>query len=163
MSSHRYPPATSRADYVRAGLGFLLTGGLAILARGETVVTVVLGVLALLFLLFGLRTWLRQTTVIEATDEGISTSGSRCVTFSWGELTRLRLRYYATKRDRTGGWMQLDLAAGRRRLSIESSLDGFSEIVRRAARGAEVNGLALDAATRTNLLALGIVPAVSAA
>jgi hypothetical protein len=155
MSLHRYPAASLRADYLRAGLGALLSGGLALLARGEPLAVAIFGGCALLFLAFALRTWRRQRAVVELGDEGISTSGGRCVTLPWRQLTAVKLRYYATKRDRTGGWMQLNLAAGPRRLTIESSIEGFAELVRRVAREAEANGLTLDPVTSSNLLALG--------
>lgn len=162
MSTYRYPAAALRADYLRAGIGAALTGGLAILAGGEPVAVALLSACALLFLAFGLRTWRRQRLAIALDDEAISTSGSRCVTLPWRELTAVKLRYYATRRDRSGGWMQLNLAAGGRRLSVESSLDGFAAIAGRAARAAEVNGVILDPATSSNLLALGVAPTTRA-
>jgi hypothetical protein len=163
MSVHRYAVTAVRADYVRAIGGFLLTGGLAVLARGATVATASMTFCALLFLVFGVRTRIRQKTVIEILDDGISISAERCVTLPWRELSALRLRYYATKRDRTGGWMQLTLAAGRKRVSVESSLDGFVNVARRAAAAARANDLQLDAATLNNLVALGDLPASRAA
>ncbi|HYB11127.1 MAG TPA: hypothetical protein VEJ16_15805 [Alphaproteobacteria bacterium] len=156
MSIHRYPTSSLRADYARAGFGFALTAGLTAMALAAPIVAAALGACALLFLAFGVRTWRRQRMVVALASDGISTSGVRCVTLPWDELTGLRLRYYATKRDRTGGWMQLDLAAGRRRLSLESTLDGFADIVRQAAAAAGARGLNIDRATRNNLSALGI-------
>ncbi len=163
MSTYHYSSAALRADYLRAGLGFALTSGLGGLARGEPIALGVLGGCALLFLAFGLRTRRRQRTAIELNEEGISTSGGRCVTLAWQQLTAVKLRYYTTKRDRTGGWMQLNLSAGARRLSIESTLDGFVEVVRHSAQEAAANDLALDAATCNNLIALGVVPPVTPA
>ena len=156
MSEHRYPVAALRADYVRAGAGFVICAVLLAGAQGELVPSLILGLGALLFAAFGIRTGRRQATSIRIDDEGISTSGGRRVTLRWGQLTRLTLRYYATRRDRAGGWMQLNLAAGRTRLAIESTLDGFNDVARRAAEAARVNGVALDDATAANLLALGL-------
>jgi len=163
MSIHRYPRTALRGDYLRAGIGLVLTGGLAALAGGQPVATGVLGGAALLFLAFALRTWLRQRTIIEIIDDGVSTSGARSVNLTWRDLSAFKLRYYATKRDRTVGWMQLTLAAGRKRLSLESSLDGFVEVTRRAALAATANGVRLDAPTRNNLLALGVAPSAESA
>ncbi|MFI4987396.1 MAG: hypothetical protein ACHQF3_08135 [Alphaproteobacteria bacterium] len=163
MTVHRYPPQALRGDYLRAGVGLVLTLALAALAEGQPIATAALGGGALLFLAFGIRTALRQRTAIAVLDEGISTSGGPCVNLAWRELSAIKLRYYATKRDRTGGWMQLTLAAGRRRLAIESSLDGFVELTGRAALAARAKGLALDTATENNLLALGIRPAAERA
>lgn len=163
MSTYHYSSAALRADYLRAGLGFALTCGLGALARGEPIALGVLGGGALLFLAFGLRAWRRQGTAIELSEEGISTSGGRCVTLPWRQLTAVKLRYYTTKRDRTGGWMQLKLSAGGRRLSIESTLDGFVEVVRHCAREAAANHLPLDATTCSNLIALGVMPTIKSA
>ena len=54
--------------------------------------------------------------------------------------------------------MLLKLSAGGRRLSIESTLDGFVDVVRWSAREAAANDLALDPTTCNNLLALGVTP-----
>ena len=163
MSEHRYTAEALRGDYLRSGAGFLLTGGLAAVAGGQLVATSILGAAALVFVAFGLRTWGRQRTTVALADDGISTSGRRCVKLAWRDLDAFKLRYYATRRDRTGGWMQLTLGAGRRRLTLESSLDGFLEVTRRAAAAAHANALTLDSATRNNLLALGIRPPAGAA
>ncbi len=163
MTIHRYPVGALRGDYLRAGSGFVLSAALAALASGQPVATAVLGGAVLLFLAFGIRTFLRQRTIIELGDEGVSTSGGRCVNLAWRELSAIKLRYYATKRDRTGGWMQLTLAAGWRRLAVESTLDGFAELAGRATAAARAQGLKLDVATENNLLALGIKPAAESA
>ena len=52
--------------------------------------------------------------------------------------------------------MQLELGAGRARLSLDSRLDGFDRLVRHAAEIATRRGLALSDATAANLQALGI-------
>ena len=69
----------------------------------------------------------------------------------------MKLSYFSTKRDRTDGWMQLTVgSAGGRTVKIDSSLDGFHDVVERAARAAETTGLTLSEATRANLRAMGI-------
>jgi hypothetical protein len=72
----------------------------------------------------------------------------------------MALSYYSTKRDRSGGWMQLALrSAGARAVKVDSSLDGFYDIVERAAKAAEVRNLELSVATRVNLRSMGITVA----
>jgi hypothetical protein len=68
----------------------------------------------------------------------------------------MKLAYYSTRRDRKSGWMQLKLAAGRSRLSLDSRLDGFERLVRHAALAAAGRDLELSEATAANLHALGI-------
>ena len=52
--------------------------------------------------------------------------------------------------------MQLELRAGRARISLDSRLDGFDRLVSRAALAAARRDLALTDATAANLQALGI-------
>jgi hypothetical protein len=58
--------------------------------------------------------------------------------------------------------MQMNLRDDGTTLSIDSSLDGFSEIAARAARAAAERGLDLHPATRSNLALLGLDPGGSA-
>jgi hypothetical protein len=75
----------------------------------------------------------------------------------WGRIDRLKLSYFSTKRDRSDGWMQLSVGStGGRTVRLDSSLDGFHDIVERAARAAQASGLPLSDATRANLKAMGI-------
>ena len=72
-------------------------------------------------------------------------------------LDRMKLSYFSTKRDRSDGWMQLAIgSAGGRTVKVDSALDGFYDIVERAARAAAASGLELSHATRVNLRSMGI-------
>jgi hypothetical protein len=81
---------------------------------------------------------------------------------SWDGLERVRLDYYATRRDRRDGWMLLRLAGrqapgtGRGRLTIESSLDGFELVAERVAEVARSRRIPMSETTLRNFLALGI-------
>jgi hypothetical protein len=78
----------------------------------------------------------------------------------WSRLERLKLSYYSTRRDRTSGWMQLAVgSAGGRIVKVDSSLEGFYDIVERAAQAAEAAGLQLGPATLVNLRSMGIAVA----
>ncbi len=158
MTSHAYPNAAMLGDYLRAAAG--LVPAVAILAAapvGAIAATILAG-LAALFLLFGIRTALRHGTRVEITDMGLRASGPLRAVVAWAELDGMRLAYYSTSRDRRDGWMQLTLRSGRSTLRLDSRIDGFAELVARAARAARARGLALNAATAANLEALGIEP-----
>ncbi|HWK43724.1 MAG TPA: hypothetical protein VNT30_03310 [Stellaceae bacterium] len=155
-SRHAYPPSGLLGDLGRAVLGLVVVVTPLIAVPLHPVLAGFLGILVLLFLTFAGRTAFRAVRHIEVTDDGIATTGPWPVALPWDRLDRLVLRYYATRRDRKGGWMQLSLRAGRRRLSIDSQIDGFSEIVARAARAALARHLPLDDVTRTNLGALDL-------
>jgi len=153
----RYPRQTLWADYARAGAGAVLCG-LPLLAVDVNVwLAVILGSGLLLFGAFFVRTALRQRTRYILGPDTLCADGPAGTLVEWHRLDRLKLSYYSTKRDRTTGWMQLVIgSAGGRTVKVDSSLDGFYDIVEQAARAAEKTGLKLSRATRTNLNSMGI-------
>ena len=67
----------------------------------------------------------------------------------------MKLGYYAPFRRRTGGWYQLILEGGDRRLRFDSTIDGFDHILGVALRAANARNLTFDPTTGANLAALG--------
>lgn len=159
MTELRYRFATLRADYLRAGAGLALSLGPAAMVPAGSAALYVLLPTALLFLAFGLRTWRRQMSRVSLDEAGISLFSPRRVSLAWKDIRALKLGYYAVRADRTGGWMQLTLKGADKTIRIDSSLDEFEPLVRRAASAAQHNGVTLSEATRTNLAALNIVVA----
>lgn len=149
-SLHAYPTAALVADYARAsaGLGF---GGLALFLPMHPALTLASALAAAFLLGFGLRTALRQLGPLRLSDAAITISGPFGRVLHWDCLNRLTLRYYSTRRDRKHGWMELRLRFGRQRLTIESQIGGFGEIVAAAAEAAARRGLELDSSTEANL------------
>jgi hypothetical protein len=158
MTVLRYPFEALRADYLRAACGLGLTLGPAVLIPATSAAMYVLGPAALLFLAFGLRTWRRQMSRVEIDAQGISLFSPGRASLAWNDLRAIKLGYYSTRVDRTGGWMQLTLKGerGQHTIRLDSSLDGFARVAAQAARAARDNGLALSAATQSNFSALGI-------
>jgi hypothetical protein len=160
-SRHGYPAAAMIGDYLRAAAGLVPTGAIFATMPVAPIPATLLGGFAMIFGVFGLRTVLRHNTSIEMTDTGIRADGliARGLvtrTIAWGELDRMRLAYYSTRRDRKSGWMQLELGGGGARLSLDSRIAGFGEVVRRAADAAAENHLQVSEATAANLEALGV-------
>lgn len=151
----RYARPAIYADYARAAVGVTVCI-LPLLFVASNTVTLALAALGALFLLFGARTALRHATEIVADDAGIAAHGPFGCRIAWDGLDRLKLAYYATRRDRKGGWMHLTLAGGGRTLRLDSSLDGFGDVARLAARAAVANGIEVSDATRANFAALDI-------
>lgn len=156
MSLHRYPFARLAPDYLRGVAGLAVSGGAWALSPGSVSAVVICGGLTALFTLFTIRTALRQTQRVEVTDEAIGMRGAAGGPLPWREIDGVALRYYATRRHRGGGWMTLKLRAGRRRLAVDSQLEGFDLIAARAAEAARRNRLGLTPTTLANFDALGL-------
>ena len=156
-SRHRYPARAVLLDYLYSGLGLLFTLGPLGLAASAGPAAWVLGGLGALFAVYGVRTVLRHRTCLRLSEEKLVVEGLLRRHLRWDELTRCTLGYYSTRRNRDRGWMQLTLKTGRRSLTIDSQIEGFDRIVRRAVHAAAGCGIALDHATQENLRALGIV------
>ena len=153
---HVYPTSAMVGDYLRSAAVVVPVGVLFAAVPVGAVPAVVLGGFAALFGVFGLRTVLRHGTSLEMTDTELRAQGAWRRIIPWDELDRMKLTYYSTSRDRRGGWMQLELGAGGTRVKLDSRIDGFNQLVWRAAEVAAARGIALNEATMANLHALGI-------
>src|SRR4051812_575406 len=163
MTELRYDVQSLRGDYVRAALGLLLTLGPAAMIPLSSPAMFLLLPAALLFLAFGLWTGRRQATRVVLDGEGISLFQPQRVSLPWTQIRSVRLSYFSTRRDRTGGWMQLTLKGGDpqrggnlRAIRVDSALEGFDQVARAAAAASVRNGLTLADATRANFGALRI-------
>jgi hypothetical protein len=158
MTRYRYPPKALTGDYLRAGGGFAITGGPAFFVPTAPAVTVILGALAALFGIFGLRTALRQFTVIEMSDEAIAVVGAGGKRMAWRDVRHLRLDFYSTRRDDKGGWMQMKISGPSGHIRIDSALDGFARVAGEAATHAAIHGIEITETSQGNFRALGITP-----
>ena len=160
MEQYRYPATTLLPDYLRVAFGVAITAVplLALdVARG---VAVLLAGLALLFLWFGVRTAMRHLSWVELSPAEIVLCGPIRRRLPWQEIRRVQLAYYAPRRARQDGWLQLTLRGPNgRAIRVDSTLDGFDDVLRRATGAAARNELPLDPATEANLAALGLTTA----
>ena len=153
----RYPQKTLLADYGRAAAGVVLCGAPLLLLEVNRWLGLVLLLGFLLFAVFLVRTAVRQRTRYLLGHDTLCADGPAGTLVEWGRIDRLKLSYFSTKRDRSDGWMQLSVgSSGGRTVRLDSSLEGFHDIVERAARAAEAASLPLSEATRANLKAMGI-------
>jgi len=156
----RYPRQTLWADYLRAGAGALLCGVPLALIEVNRWLGLILAAGFVLFAVFLIRTALRHHTRYLLASDTLCADGPAGTVVEWRRLDRMKLSYFSTKRDRTDGWMQLTIgSSGGKTVKIDSSLDGFHDVVERAAHAAEALGLDLSEATRANLRAMGITVA----
>jgi hypothetical protein len=156
-----YPAKAVLGDYARAAIGIVFTGVPALSLGEWTFAHWVLVPLCLLFLAFAWRTRVRQRTRIVWDDTGVSLSGSAQASVRWDQIRSLRLAFYATGRDRTGGWMQLTLKfdaakSHTAKLVADSAAENFPAFAARAAAAAQARDVAIDETSRANFGALGI-------
>jgi hypothetical protein len=160
VTDYRYPRKALTGDFARAGVGLVITAGPALAIPATSMTQLILVPLALLFLVFGIRTWLRSVAVIAVTARGISLSAPWQARLAWHNLKAVRLNYYSTRFDRSGGWMQLMLKGqggpDGATIRVDSTLDGFSEVARHVAAIAQSQRIPLSESTRNNFGALGI-------
>jgi hypothetical protein len=154
MSTHRYDRQALAVDYGRGGVGLLLTGGLLALSPSLPL-TIVFAGLTALFAVFTLRTARRHRARLELDSEGITLHPTSSGPLPWHDIDVVRLRYYSTRRSRDKGWMTLRLGAGRRRIEVDSSLEGFDDVVARVAQLVRARDIPIDPATRANFQASG--------
>ena len=159
-AAFRYPWRALALDYAGSAVALACSLGLVGFVRLAAPVAWVLTAAAALFLVYFARTVCRQLTHIELDETGIRARGPALgpsAAIRWDDLRLFRLDYYSTRADREGGWMQLKLGDSQRTgqtIRIDSDLDGFAQVVERAARAAAERGLALEPSTLANLQAL---------
>ncbi|TNE39918.1 MAG: hypothetical protein EP348_02840 [Alphaproteobacteria bacterium] len=154
--SFSYAPRNLIADYLRALAGILLSFLPLLLLNRLSVIVWILVFLLFLFVCYGMRTLLRQVTRLEIGETGIFVIGPFKRSIRWEDLGDFRLRYYSTRRDREKGWMNLKVRGKGVRLSIDSSIDRFDELVHLVYAAARHRHLVIDPVTGRNLQALGI-------
>ncbi|NQU70697.1 MAG: hypothetical protein HQ514_09105, partial [Rhodospirillales bacterium] len=84
---YRYPRRALAAAYLRTAAGLVMIGIPMIYGNPGTVASVVLGGIALAFMAYGMRTWLRGMGRVQLDNDGISISGPFPAAVPWHELS----------------------------------------------------------------------------
>lgn len=163
-ATYRYPVAGLVPDGFRALVGLAFTGIPLATIPVASWFGIVLAAGVVLFAVFALTTVLRALTEVRIDDERIEIRPGRRGRIHWSRLRSVKLRYFAVRRERERegkagarrGWMQLVLKEEHGVVRIDSRLDGFDDVLRRAASAAA--GLDLDPVTRANFEAVGFPP-----
>ena len=155
MTEHRHTIHTIGSDYIRAGLGLAVTGFPILFLPTTGPVYWTLIFLVFLFVVYTGNVIIRHASVIELRNTGILVSGPLSRSMRWQDLEEMRLGYFSTRRDGSQGWLQLVLKGSGVKIRIESTLTGFTDIVKRASKAASDQGLNLSPTTAGNLKLLG--------
>lgn len=156
MVTLSYDSRALRGDLIRASIGLVLTVTPIVIVPAHPAVFGLLLGAAILFGIFLVRTLIRQNSAVKVDDGSLTVTGPIPRRLDWRDLKDLKLRYFSTRRDRTSGWMQLSLKGAKGRITVESTLDRFDDLVDRATQAAYANRLALDGTTLDNLVAMGV-------
>lgn len=155
MTIRRYPKSLLLWDVLRALIGLALTAGPLAFLDVAGPLAMLLGGIALIFLVFSVKIFLQALSSLELSRHGIGFRGLTQRRLSWDDLMDLRLTYYAPARRRAKGWYQLTLTGGGHRYRLDSTIEGFGEFVQAAVTAARNRGLLLDRTTSENLATLG--------
>ena len=85
----RYPRSALYGDYLRALGGLLLTGIPMVAVKPIPAVQWILAGLFVLFLVFGIRTLIRQFSAVELSSTHIATHGPLSRKVAWQDLSRV--------------------------------------------------------------------------
>lgn len=156
MQYHRYPPRSLIWDYCRAAGGLLIAVVPLLLGSPGIFFLVLLLALAALFLGYGLRTLRMQFTAYEILPDGLASHGLLRRFHRWDQISQVRLRYYATTRDKNrrnlkSGWLELKLVSPAGTMRVDSGVEGFDIILDAVSAAAERNHVELDETTEENL------------
>lgn len=158
VREYRWPAKRLVGDYIRGVLGVAFAIICALLAPPGSWWQMILIALLFLFLAFLSDVLIRHGTRI------LMTSGELVRrrpfwgqdTVSWSEIKELDVKFYASGRDRSKGWMTATIKGPRATITLDDANGGFEDIVDRAMRAIDVQGLGLNESTAANVASLGL-------
>ena len=151
QSIYRYPRAAIRRGLVVGAGGALAALTLAFAGHENQTVSVICITLSVLFAAYGVRVGLRGISAIILDQTGLRVVGPRQHAVAWDDLADVRVRYFTTRRDGENGWMELSVLGGTNRITIDSDIDGFADLLVHVREMADARGLELTEATSENI------------
>ena len=146
-----------RGDYLRGAIGLFVTVGLLVAATKITIFQYIFAAGALLFLGFFLRTAQRHLTTFSFSNDTFQANGPLGKSISLSAVIDIRLRYFSTRKDRTGegGWFELTIRDPKSKISVDSTINGFEQIMQRCVNTIHQNKLTPSETTIENFSSAG--------
>ena len=157
MTIFHYPMNALRGDYLRGAIGLFVTVGLLVAATKITIFQYIFAAGALLFLGFFLRTAQRHLTTFSFSNDTFQANGPLGKNISLPAVIDIRLRYFSTRKDRTGegGWFELTIRDPKSKISVDSTINGFEQIMQRCVNTIHQNKLTPSETTIENFSSAG--------
>ena len=157
MTIFHYPMNALRGDYLRGAIGLFVTVGLLIAATKITIFQYLFAAGALLFLGFFLRTAQRHLTTFSFSNDSFQANGPLGKSLSLPAVIDIRLRYFSTQKNRTddGGWFELTIRDPKNKISVDSTINGFDQIMQHCVDIIHQNKLAPSETTIENFSSAG--------
>ena len=157
MTIFHYPMNALRGDYLRGAIGLFVTVGLLVAATKITIFQYIFAAGALLFLGFFLRTAQRHLTTFSFSNDTFQANGPLGKNISLPAVIDIRLRYFSTRKDRTGkgGWFELTIRDPKSKISVDSTINGFDQIMQHCVDIIHQNKLAPSETTIENFSSAG--------
>jgi len=146
-----YNTASIVADLTKSLIGIGLTASPLLFLNLASWLEVIFVLCFILFTFFAVRTVFRQKSSYYFCDEMLHEDGIFSKKLNMDDLKVFKIRYFSTRRNREAGWFQIKMIANDVKIVVDSSLNGFDDIVKKAILAAEKNKLDLDATTNANL------------
>ncbi|MFL2916989.1 MAG: hypothetical protein ACJZ2I_01995 [Thalassobaculaceae bacterium] len=157
MTIFHYPMNALRGDYLRGAIGLFVTVGLLVAATKITIFQYIFAAGALLFLGFFLRTAQRHLTTFSFSNDTFQANGPLGKNISLPAVIDIRLRYFSTRKDRTGkgGWFELTIRDPKSKISVDSTINGFEQIMQHCVNTIHQNKLTPSETTIENFSSAG--------
>ncbi len=163
-SLHRYPNGALMSEAAVVLVVLMVSLGLSALFEIFGALWLIFMAAAGLCVTYLAMLWLRASSQWVVSDIGIEQQAHgvfrsmpvgpfTAQKIDWTDLTGLRLKYFATRRDQENGWFELTLVGPRGKITLHDSLTGFDAVLRQAAAAAEKNGVPFNEVTRANIAA----------
>lgn len=155
----RYPLASLLPDILRATAGLAICLTLILFTAPVSVIFYALTGLSLLLGWLAAHALWRSRTIIEMDAGGVTQEvwilpanwakpWRRRIT--WQSMSRFKLRYYSTRRERDRGWITVALTGDGGTLRADSDLENFEQFARTACRAAMRAGAEIDSVSHAN-------------
>lgn len=155
MSAHHYPRRALLVDYGRAALGLGFTALPVVALETAPFVFWLFSSMAGLFGLYFGRTALRHRYRVERTEDGLAESLLTHRTIRWDEVSELKIRYFATRRDQSDGWVQVTVKSPTAKISFDSDISSYDNLLAAIWEALGHRDIKMNDTTVANLSGLG--------